>query len=62
MSFILRFQTRIGLSRMFAAVPFGQRKEVVTLGTQTVTEVQAESADSDPVTRRFETFPKVALR
>lgn len=35
--------------------------ELTTLsaGTKTITEIGRESADDDPTTRRFETFPKV---
>ena len=58
MNFILRFQTRIGLSQMVIDRPFGQRNPIVTSGTKTITESRQEAADSDPVRRRFETIPK----
>lgn len=62
MSFILRFQTRIGPFQESADRPLRQRNVVVTSGTKTITEVRQESADNDPVTKRFETFPKVTSR
>jgi hypothetical protein len=62
MSFILRFQTQIILSHAITNRPFGQSNAVLESGTRTVTEVRQESADNDPVTRRFETFPKATTR
>jgi len=61
MIFILRFQTPISES-VAADRPLDRRNAVLTSGTKTVTEVRQESADNDPVTRRFETFPKVTSR
>ncbi len=58
MSFILRFQTRIGPFRTFSEPNSCRHNEVLSSGTKTVTEVRQESADNDPAIRGFQTFPK----
>ena len=62
MSFILRFQTGIKLSQAVTHRPLGERNSIVMSGTKTISEIRQESADNDPVTRRFEIFPKVTSR
>jgi hypothetical protein len=58
MVFILRFQTRFRDSPEVDKRDLGQGTSFVALGTKTATKVRQESADDDPVTKRFETIPR----